>query len=137
MFAAAGPGSFAARVSKSIPHSRTRVLSLYRRFVRAAPSFLSIYQLPVTARLLNERVAKEFRKHNDVSDPLMIDLLIHKGGLEFQEAILIWKQRPHLAALFDQEENVELDPLTEFLKTEIDPAKRVSGYAIPRLNRNL
>jgi len=41
-------------------------------------------------------IRHRFEKNRYVSDPKVIDLLIHKSRQDYQEAVNFWKQEPHV-----------------------------------------
>lgn len=41
-------------------------------------------------------IRQRFEKNRYVSDPKLIDVLIHKSRLDYQEAVNFWKQEPHV-----------------------------------------
>ena len=45
-------------------------------------------------------IRQRFEKNRYVSDPKVIDLLIHKSRQDYQEAVNFWKQEPHVLGPF-------------------------------------
>ena len=41
-------------------------------------------------------IRHRFEKNRYVSDPKVVDLLLHKSRQEYQEAVNFWKQEPHV-----------------------------------------
>lgn len=41
-------------------------------------------------------IRQRFEKNRYVSDPKVIDVLIHKSRQDYQEAVNFWKQEPHV-----------------------------------------
>jgi hypothetical protein len=62
-----------------------------------------MYQLEGTPADLRRMVLLQFRKNGDVVDPRVVDLLLTKSEMEFEETLQQWKQRGHLMNLLDPE----------------------------------
>ncbi|KAH9969991.1 NdufA6 NADH-ubiquinone oxidoreductase 14.8 kDa subunit [Lactifluus volemus] len=86
----------AAAVSTSSGHQRKRVLDLYREWMRGAPEICVLYALDVPPSAVRNVIRQRFEKNRDVSDPKLVDLLIHKSRQEYQETVNFWKQEPHV-----------------------------------------
>ncbi|KAG9102904.1 hypothetical protein FRC06_000823 [Ceratobasidium sp. 370] len=61
-----------------------------------APEIVSIYGLNVPPSLIRLRVREKFEQYRYVTDPAVIDVLLHKGRQEYQETMNCWKQEPHI-----------------------------------------
>ncbi|QRV82149.1 Complex 1 protein (LYR family) [Ceratobasidium sp. AG-Ba] len=88
-----------ARISQSSPNlsvARSRAIQLYRDWYRSAPEIIAIYGLNVPPSLIRHRIREKFEQYRYVTDPSVIDVLLHKGRLEYQETINCWKQEPHI-----------------------------------------
>ena len=106
----------AAAVSTGSAHQRNRVLDLYREWIRGvrlpvsrhrpvtrflptmwqAPEICTLYALDVPPSVVRAVIRQRFEKNRDVSDPKLIDILIHKSRQEYQETVNFWKQEPHV-----------------------------------------
>jgi NADH dehydrogenase (ubiquinone) 1 alpha subcomplex subunit 6 len=111
----------AATVSTSSVHQRKRVLDLYREWMRGvrlqllpllrfpshdfllthetrpqAPEICTLYCLNVPPSAVRAVIRQRFENNRYVSDPKVIDVLIHKSRQDYQEAVNFWKQEPHV-----------------------------------------
>jgi hypothetical protein len=62
-----------------------------------------MYQLEGTPADLRRMTLMQFRKHAAVTDPRVVDIMLAKAEMEFEETIEQWKQRGHLMQLLDPE----------------------------------
>ncbi|KAF8605738.1 NdufA6 NADH-ubiquinone oxidoreductase 14.8 kDa subunit [Ceratobasidium sp. AG-I] len=85
-----------AQTSPSLSDARRRSIKLYRDWYRAAPEIVSIYGLNIPPALIRARVREKFEQQRYVTDPAVLDILLHKGQLEYQETLNCWKQEPHI-----------------------------------------
>src|SRR5271170_4651198 len=88
--------------SKSLDHSKRRVISLYRQWQRAvripaplqlmkltnplyqAPEIVETYALVIPVSAVRSRIRQEFERHRYVQELSVIDVLIFKGTAEYQ-----------------------------------------------------
>jgi NADH dehydrogenase (ubiquinone) 1 alpha subcomplex subunit 6 len=94
----------AARVSTSKADARARALTLYRDFYRSTPEICALYGLDVPPSTLRAKYREKFEENKNIEDLAVIDIMLHKGRVEFQETINAWKQIPHMMKLFAEEE---------------------------------
>ncbi|KAG8690267.1 cystathionine beta-synthase [Ceratobasidium sp. 395] len=73
-----------------------RSIQLYRDWYRSAPEIIAIYGLNVPPSLIRLRIREKFEQYRYVTDPAVVDVLLHKGRLEYQETMNCWKQEPHI-----------------------------------------
>ncbi|KAL7411635.1 NADH dehydrogenase, alpha subcomplex, subunit 6 [Mrakia frigida] len=100
-----------SRSSVSPQDAAARVRTLYRDFYRAAPMVIDTYPLDMDVYDLRAKIREGFERNKHVTDTNVIDILLHKGRQEFQEAINVWKQPVHIQAWFRDSEN-EAKPVT-------------------------
>ncbi|CAI7930697.1 unnamed protein product [Closterium sp. NIES-54] len=84
--------------SSSLEEARHRGLDLFRETCRALPSIMFRYNLDevITRQELRSRIANEFRRHKDVENPKVIDLMVVKGKEELVNFLNHSKQRHHV-----------------------------------------
>ncbi|CAG8529000.1 4812_t:CDS:2 [Gigaspora margarita] len=101
------PAAYAAKVvsSSSFSEARSRVLSLYRDWQRAAPKIVQSYLLDFPVATARAKIREEFEKNRYVSDLKVIDVLIFKGHAEYQETLNSWKMDTHIMRYFSKEES--------------------------------
>ncbi|KAG6329952.1 hypothetical protein ID866_9135 [Astraeus odoratus] len=87
------------RISSSPSEARTRVIDLYRAWVRAAPEIIELYTLPVTPAYIRLCIRQKFEANRHVTDPRAIEVLLLKGRQELQETLNCWKQPDHVMGL--------------------------------------
>lgn len=85
--------AYLATISKT---SRTPVSALYRRVLKSIPRVIVTYDLDMTEKQVKDSVRELFRKNSTVTDPRLVDRLLHKGELDLQETVEQWKQKNHL-----------------------------------------
>lgn len=89
-----------ATVSATREDARTRALALYRDFYRSAPEICALYALDVPPSTLRAKYRELFERNRHIDDLAVIDVLLHKGRVDFQETINAWKQIPHIMKIF-------------------------------------
>lgn len=92
--------NFATPMSKTLAEASRNVWQLYRTAIKAAPDIVENYQLERTPSQVRQRIKEEFRKHKDVKDPHVIDMLVWKGKMELEEALQLWKTKSHVVRFF-------------------------------------
>ncbi|KAI6102978.1 NdufA6 NADH-ubiquinone oxidoreductase 14.8 kDa subunit [Pisolithus sp. B1] len=90
------------RISSNPSEARTRVIDLYRAWVRAAPEIVELYALPVTPAYFRHCIRQKFEANRHVTDQRAIEVLLLKGRQELQETLNIWKQPDHLMGILLQ-----------------------------------
>eukprot|EP00515_Schizochytrium_aggregatum_P013022 CAMPEP_0202088404 /NCGR_PEP_ID=MMETSP0964-20121228/38512_1 /ASSEMBLY_ACC=CAM_ASM_000500 /TAXON_ID=4773 /ORGANISM="Schizochytrium aggregatum, Strain ATCC28209" /LENGTH=116 /DNA_ID=CAMNT_0048656421 /DNA_START=99 /DNA_END=449 /DNA_ORIENTATION=- len=101
---------------------RARVVDLYRRSLREIPRVLSVFDMEMPERELRLRVRDLFRKHDHIEDPRVVEFLLHRGELDLEETVEVWKQKSHLYRLLGMDETetarpVELQGESAFLRS--------------------
>merc|ERR1712055_530989 len=100
--------------------ARRRVRNLYKAWWRHIPFAIWDYEIPVTEVMGQNALRQQFRKHGDVTDIRVIDMLVIKGQMELVETAKIWKQKSHMMYYF-KESHITPKP-TDFL------SKFMSGH---------
>ncbi|KAJ3104059.1 NADH dehydrogenase 1 alpha subcomplex subunit 6 ndufa6 [Phlyctochytrium bullatum] len=98
--------------SGSFASARRRVLQLYRDWVRAAPVVVERFQLEVTTAQVRNRIREEFETKRRIQDLPLIDVLLTKGRMEYDETLNMWKQKSHVMRYFSEEDHPEPKPQT-------------------------
>jgi NADH dehydrogenase (ubiquinone) 1 alpha subcomplex subunit 6 len=99
--------------SASMKECRAKTLRLYRAWQVAAPTIIGMYQLDLPLPVVRAKIRQEFERYRHIQDPRVADILIHKGNLELQETMALWKQPSQLLYMLRRE---EADPKpTDFL----------------------
>ncbi|KAF9791852.1 hypothetical protein BJ322DRAFT_10 [Thelephora terrestris] len=90
----------ATTTSSNPTEARQRVISLYRNWYRSAPEICSLYALNVSPTYLRHVIRQKFERNRSVTDPKIIDILIAKERMEYQETMNCWKMNDQLLGLF-------------------------------------
>ncbi|PIA13707.1 hypothetical protein COEREDRAFT_83304 [Coemansia reversa NRRL 1564] len=92
------------RSSTSLKDARTRAIHLYRQWQKSVPQFMIDYHLSMPQAVVRSKIRENFEKNRYVSDPRVIDVLLFKGQIEFEETYNVWKQYSHVLRYFDANE---------------------------------
>ncbi|KAI9203008.1 NADH dehydrogenase, alpha subcomplex, subunit 6 [Polychytrium aggregatum] len=90
--------------SASLVQARKRTISLYRDWLRAAPVVVKTYRLDIPTSQVRERIRQEFVKNRHIADKSVIDVLLFKGRIEYEETLNMWKQSSHVMRYFQEPE---------------------------------
>ena len=114
--------SLVTTTSGSLIQARKRVLGLYRDFIRAAsiqrhltsqaPRIVDDYLLDLPPSQVRFKIRQEFEKNRYVKDLKLIDILLFKGRIEYEETMNMWKQKTHVMRYFE----TQPAPPTDFLE---------------------
>jgi NADH dehydrogenase (ubiquinone) 1 alpha subcomplex subunit 6 len=88
--------------------------------MKSAPDLVANYGLPYSPAVVRARIANEFRKYQNVTDPLYVDMLYFKGKTELDEALHMWKQRGHVLKFFAPEKTHKPDFMERFMSNDED-----------------
>lgn len=88
------PARLAQSVKIATTHeeARIRVINAYRHWYRSAPEICALYALNVSPSAIRLKIREDFEKVRNVSDLKVINLLLHKNWVEYQETMNCWKQ---------------------------------------------
>ena len=64
-----------------------------------APEICVLYALDVPASAVRAVIRQRFERNRHLSDPNLIDILLHKSRVEYQETMNFWKQESHVLGL--------------------------------------
>ncbi|KAK9350607.1 hypothetical protein V1505DRAFT_374551 [Lipomyces doorenjongii] len=95
------------KIIKTPLEARTETIHLYRRFLRAAPTILRLYQMDVPLAMIRSKLRQEFERQRFVRSLPVISVLLAKGNMEYQETVNFWKQKAQIFKYFSQEEYPE------------------------------
>jgi len=87
------------RTSSSPAEASQRVLSLYRDWYRSAPEICSLYALNVSPAYFRHCIRQRFERNRHITDVRVIDILISKDRMEYQETVNCWKQNDHIMGI--------------------------------------
>ncbi|XP_043577863.1 NADH dehydrogenase [ubiquinone] 1 alpha subcomplex subunit 6 [Bombus pyrosoma] len=78
-------------LSLSPTDAHRRVITLYKAWYRQIPFILSNYDVPVTKEDCIEKLREQFKRHANLKDTRVIDMLLIKGQMDLQETCSQWK----------------------------------------------
>merc|ERR1712156_971318 len=73
------------RADYALATSRLRVLTLYKAFMRATPSFMKINRTSLSTEEVKRLVKNEFARNSNMTDTRAIELCLVKGQMDLQE----------------------------------------------------
>lgn len=91
--------------SASNTEMRHRVLTLYRKFIRDAPTFVELYELDMPTSAVRTKIRQEFERNRFVSQLPVQNILYMKAQMEYQETVNFWKQQSHVMKYFEEEQS--------------------------------
>mmetsp|Transcript_16152 Transcript_16152/g.48179 ORF Transcript_16152/g.48179 Transcript_16152/m.48179 type:complete len:115 (+) Transcript_16152:206-550(+) len=97
------------------PVVATSALSLFRDACRNVPTVLTLFDVDMTTREARGIVKDMFRANSHVRDPRTIEILVHKGRNELQEAMLQYKTKAQVMYLLEprhyaEKQDLSMDP---------------------------
>ncbi|KAJ7353211.1 NdufA6 NADH-ubiquinone oxidoreductase 14.8 kDa subunit [Mycena olivaceomarginata] len=90
------------RASTSPADARSRVITMYRDWYRAAPEVVNQYALDVSPTQLRHAIRMRFERNRNVTELRVIDVLLLKSRQEYQETLNMWKQPDHIYGILLQ-----------------------------------
>lgn len=91
-------------VSANLAEAQARSRALYRDFYRSAPEICALYALDVPPSTMRAKIRTKFEASRNVRDVAVLDIMLHKGRVDYQETMNAWKQIPHIMKWFAEEE---------------------------------
>lgn len=118
-------------------------VTLYRYITKQVPRVLTLYDIsmePAEARLAVQAL---FRKHADVKDPRVVDMLINKANMELEETLMQWKQKVHLLTLLEsgttlrqQKRAISIEDSLANFYAGIDDGEDDDDWGLPEAKEN-
>jgi len=87
------------RTSSSPAEARQRVLAVYRDWYRSAPEICTLYALNVSPAYFRHCIRQRFERNRHITDVRVIDILLSKSRMEYQETVNCWKQNDHILGI--------------------------------------
>ncbi|CAH2351074.1 putative NADH-ubiquinone oxidoreductase 14.8 kDa subunit [[Candida] railenensis] len=104
------------RRSASNAELRSRVLHLYRKYMRYSKEMSELYELDMPVSNVKTKIRQEFERQRFVNDLSVANVLYMKGQMEFQEIINFWKQQCHVLRYFEDQSNYNVVDKNDFIK---------------------
>lgn len=73
--------------------------------MQQAPEIVNLYVLDMPVPAVRSKIRQEFERHRYINQLSVVDVLITKNNMEFQETMNYWKQIPQLMKYFRAEED--------------------------------
>lgn len=96
---------------------KTRVLHLYRKYMRYSQEFQNLYELDMPVSSVKTKIRQEFERQRYVEDLGVQNMLYAKGQMEFQELVNFWKQQCHVMKYFDKQPSAGVVDKNDFIKS--------------------
>ncbi|KAI0557544.1 Complex 1 LYR protein [Gracilaria domingensis] len=91
-----GSGDDATALSASLEEASQNAVRLYRNALKDVPDMRKNFNIVEDAALVRHTIRDLFEKHDAVTDPKIIDMLVFKGWQELREIREQWKGRHHI-----------------------------------------
>lgn len=104
------------RRSATSPELRTRVLHLYRKYIRSSREFCDLYELDMPVSNVKTKIRQEFERQRFVNDIDVGNVLVMKGQMEYQELMNFWKQQCHVMRYFEDQTQYGIVDKNDFVK---------------------
>lgn len=95
---------------------RTRVIHLYRKYMRNSKEFSDLYELDMPVSNIKTKIRQEFERQRYVNDLGVGNVLLMKGQMEFQELVNFWKQQCHVLRYFEDQSDYGAVDKNDFVK---------------------
>lgn len=79
-------------IAKTMEEARRRSIDAYRHWYRSAPEICALYALNVSPSAIRLKIRQDFEKNRAIKDLGVINVLLHKNQIEYQETMNCWKQ---------------------------------------------
>ncbi|KAH7882041.1 NdufA6 NADH-ubiquinone oxidoreductase 14.8 kDa subunit [Phlebopus sp. FC_14] len=120
-----------SRISSSPEEARSRVIDLYKAWMRAAPEVVDMYGLSVSKSYVRQCIRQKFEANRHITDQRAIDVLLLKGRQDLQETLNCWKQPDHvLGILLKSDKRPERTFLERFYEGRDEDAVRPAASGV-------
>ncbi|EFC40034.1 NADH-ubiquinone oxidoreductase [Naegleria gruberi] len=127
--------------SKSLEEANANVLFLYRRMLKILPWMKETYHVPTNLDVMRKTIHKEFKSFQGLSDTELIDALVIRGYIEYNEATMHHKQRGHIIKFFIESDVTNVAPhLQEYkriMKEKVDTQSLCASVEGKGMGRNI
>jgi len=94
-----------------------------------APQIVNLYLLDVPTPAVRAKIRQEFERSRYVQQLPVVDMLITKSDMEYQETMNYWKQIPQLMKYFRSEEDPRSQVPKDFMTGFLEVCARDEGWA--------
>lgn len=109
-----------SRQSVSWADAQKRVIKSYRDWIRAAPEIQTMYSLDIPIAQMRTKMRQEFERHRFVKQISVVDVLLTRANVEFQETLNYWKQLPHVLKYFRTKEDLKASNPKNFVEAFLE-----------------
>ena len=133
--------NYACIRSESPEEARANVLLLYRKMLKTLPWMRETYHVPTNLDVMRKTIHKEFKSFQGLTDTELIDALVIRGWIEYDEATMHHKQRGHIIKFFIESDVANVAPhLQEYkriMKEKVDTQSICASVEGKGLGRNI
>lgn len=79
-------------LAKTLAEAHTRSIDAYRQWYRSAPEICALYGLNVSPSAIRLKIRQDFERNRNIKELDVINVLLHKNQIEYQETMNCWKQ---------------------------------------------
>lgn len=88
-------------ISRNMKEASLKSRKLYRQAMRDTPKIIRMYGLEITEHDARLKIRKDFAKNKSITEPYLVDVLVHKGMSDLEEARQMFMTKSHVMGYFD------------------------------------
>lgn len=88
-------------ISLNMKEASEKSRRLYRQAMKDVPKIIRMYGLELTEKDARQKIRRDFAKNKTISEPYLVDVLVHKGMSDLEEARQMFMTKSHVMSYFD------------------------------------